>query len=124
MNSHFAFDEQLPADCASWRHFNHIVRLQNALTLAYLTLRDERELGIPLTADIAQARGVGALGIVLLRDQPGRRAQPPAADLGKILKKLWQKPGSPDQIAAPRKSTVQCHEQAHAWQQTASRVRL
>jgi|SRR5262245_14552793 len=55
MNSHFASDEQLPADCETWRHLRrHIVRMQNALTLVYLMLRDERELGIPLTADTAR----------------------------------------------------------------------
>ena len=52
MNSHFACDDQLPADCETWRQLRrHIVRMHSALILVYMTLRDERERGLPLTKE-------------------------------------------------------------------------
>ena len=52
MNSHFACDEQLPADCETWRQLRrHIVRMHSTLTLVHITLRDERKRGIPLTPE-------------------------------------------------------------------------
>src|SRR5215475_11668997 len=52
MNSHFARDDQSPADCEMWRQLRrHIVRMKTALHLVHLTLREERGRGMPLTAE-------------------------------------------------------------------------
>jgi hypothetical protein len=52
MNSHFTCDDRSPADCETWRQLRrHIVRMRDALTLVYITLREERKRGIPLTAE-------------------------------------------------------------------------
>jgi len=69
--------EQSSADCETWRQLGrHIVRMQNGLTLVYLTLRDERELGIPLTPETARKlEGYACWGSCF--------STPPAADLEK-----------------------------------------
>jgi len=75
MNSHFACDDQSPVDCETWRHLRrHIVRMNTALHLVRVTLREEREPGIPLHGkDRAQARGVGTLGRGSLAPRSGSK---------------------------------------------------
>ena len=52
MNSHFARHDQSAVDCETWRQLRrHIVRMNTALHLVRVTLREERERGIPLTAE-------------------------------------------------------------------------
>jgi len=73
--------EQSSADCETWRQLGrHIVRMQNGLTLVYLTLRDERELGIPLTPETARKLE----GYACWASQ---RRLPPT--LKKVLAKTW-----------------------------------
>jgi hypothetical protein len=48
----FAADDCSPADADRWQELKrHITRLRDALLLVETTLREERERGIPLTAD-------------------------------------------------------------------------
>jgi hypothetical protein len=55
LDSHFAADDQLPADAARWREFRRsVIRMKDALDLVQTTLRKEREQGVPLTADTAR----------------------------------------------------------------------
>jgi len=52
MDGHFAADDQSPADRNDWKALKrHIVRLMDGLALVETTLREERERGIPLTAE-------------------------------------------------------------------------
>ena len=52
MDSVFACDDQSPADCARWRELKRqIIRMKDALDLVRVTLSEERERGIPLTAE-------------------------------------------------------------------------
>jgi hypothetical protein len=54
MDSMFACDDQSPADRNDWRELKrHIVRMKDALTLVHVTLREERERGIPQSAETA-----------------------------------------------------------------------
>jgi hypothetical protein len=54
MNGHFACDDQSPADRETWLQLRrHIVRMRDALSLMYITLREERECSIPLMAEKA-----------------------------------------------------------------------
>src|SRR5262249_49786051 len=54
MDSVFACDDQSPADRNDWRELKpHIVRMRDGLTLVHVTLREERERGISLTAETA-----------------------------------------------------------------------
>lgn len=87
MNSHFACNDQLPADCDAWHQLRrHVVRMNTALVLVYVTLREERESGIPLTPETGRklegwARwGAGAIDRQLAR---GGINSTPAADLEK-----------------------------------------
>jgi len=77
MNSHFACDDQSPADCETWRQLRRrIVRMKTALALVYVTLREERERDIPLTAETTRKlEGWAHWGLC--------SSTPPAADLGK-----------------------------------------
>jgi hypothetical protein len=50
LDGHFAADDQSPADVERWRELKrHIARMLGALALIDITLRDERERGIPLS---------------------------------------------------------------------------
>jgi hypothetical protein len=91
MDSVFACDDQPPAGCNEWRELKrHIVRMRDGLTLVHVTLREERERGIPLTAETARKlEGWAALGA--LSPEPVNAAScwepthstTPAADLEK-----------------------------------------
>jgi len=55
MDSVFACNDQAPADRNDWRELKrHIVRMKTTLTLVHLTLREERERGVSLTAQTAR----------------------------------------------------------------------
>jgi hypothetical protein len=55
LDGHFAADDQSPADCNRWHELKrHLVRMKDALDLVETTLREERERGIPLTAETAR----------------------------------------------------------------------
>jgi hypothetical protein len=55
LDDHFAADDQLPADAARWRELKRqLIRMKDALDLVQTTLREERERGIPLSADTAR----------------------------------------------------------------------
>jgi hypothetical protein len=52
MDSHFAADDQSPADRARWLVLKrHLIGMKDALDLVRVTLSEERERGIPLTAE-------------------------------------------------------------------------
>jgi len=55
MESVFACDDQSPADRNDWRELKRrIVRMKDALELVYITLSEERQRGIPVTAETAR----------------------------------------------------------------------
>ena len=55
MDSVFACNDQSPANRNDWRELkHHIVRMRDGLTLVHVTLREERERGISLTAETAR----------------------------------------------------------------------
>jgi hypothetical protein len=55
MDRVFACDDQSPTDRNDWRDLKrHIARMRDGLTLVHVTLREERERGIPLTAETAR----------------------------------------------------------------------
>ena len=55
MDCVFACEDQHPAGRNEWRELKrHIVRMRDGLTLVHVTLREERERGIPLTAETAR----------------------------------------------------------------------
>ena len=55
LDSHFAADDQLPADGARWREFRRsVIRMKDALDPVQTTLREERERGVALIADTAR----------------------------------------------------------------------
>ena len=64
MNTHFACNDQLPADCDAWHQLRrHVVRMNTALVLVYVNAtRGARDWHTAYARDRAQARGVGALG--------------------------------------------------------------
>jgi hypothetical protein len=54
LDGHFAADDISPADADRWRELKrHVIRMKDALDLVHTTLREERERGIPLSADTA-----------------------------------------------------------------------
>jgi hypothetical protein len=55
LDSHFATDDHSPADVDRWRELKRqIARMRGGLVLIDITLREERELGNPFTADTAR----------------------------------------------------------------------
>jgi hypothetical protein len=55
LESHFAADDMSPADVDRWRALKyHIVRMKDALDLVEISLREERERGIPITAETSR----------------------------------------------------------------------
>jgi hypothetical protein len=71
MDSHFAADDQAPADAANWRELKRrIVRMKDGLDMVHNTLRDERERGIPFMPETARKiEGYARFG---LREDPPR----------------------------------------------------
>jgi hypothetical protein len=55
LDSHFAAEDVLPAHVEHWREVKrHIARMMGGLTLVEMTLREERERGIPITEEAVQ----------------------------------------------------------------------
>jgi hypothetical protein len=65
MDDHFAADDQLPADAARWRELKrYVIQMRNALDLVQTTLREEREGGVPLSADtVRKIEGYARFGL-------------------------------------------------------------
>jgi hypothetical protein len=79
MDSHFAADDQSPADRAVWTDLKrHIMRMKDGLNLVETTLRMEREFGRPFTEEMAQGRRLCTLrprGAKSRAEQDGVRRQ-------------------------------------------------
>jgi len=65
LDSHFAAEDVLPAHLEHWREVKrHIARMMGGLTLVEMTLREERERGIPIAEEaVRKLEGYARLGL-------------------------------------------------------------